>query len=152
MKAARLTRIIEYLSDYKDRSGFFQKACDLTKEKGGYLWTGIYFIFNDEIRRMVFSGEDDSITSFRFGDGNVGFCVKHGSMRSVPDIKLDKQFIPRFSDARSEIVVPIIEGNHVIGAIDCLSERANYFSGEDAEFLKKLAEMCLSASKHTLTL
>lgn len=152
MKTARLARIIEYLSGYKDKNGFFQKACDFAKERGGYLWMGIYFIFNGEIRRIAFSGQDDGIPSFEIGDGNVGVSVKHGGIRSVPDIKLDGQFIPRFSEARSELVVPIIEEGLVVGAVDCISERANYFSAEDTEFLKKLAEMCLSASKHTLTL
>ncbi|MBI5355367.1 MAG: GAF domain-containing protein [Candidatus Aenigmarchaeota archaeon] len=152
MKTARLARIIEYLSEYMDKHGFFQRACNLSKDKGGYLWIGVYFVFNNEIRRAAFSGDDDKIPSFEIGRGNVGFCVKHGAVRNVTDIKLDKQFIPRLPQARSELVVPIIESGVVRGAIDCFSERANYFSDEDVEFLKKLAEMCLFASKQTLTL
>ena len=149
-KEARLERIIEYLSDYTGKPVFFQKAVNFTKEKGGYVWVGVYFLFNNELRRTAFSGKDDNIEVFKMGEGNPGFAAKNGMLRLVQDIKLDKKFIPRFREAKSEASMPIIEDRKVIGVIDCISDRVNGFSDDDILFLKRLADLCRLASRSAL--
>ena len=57
----------------------------------------------------------------------------------VPDVTRDPKYVKVFSETRSELVMPIKIGVHVIGVIDVERDRLNAFSCKDRVLLQKVA-------------
>lgn len=75
-------------------------------------------------------------------DGNsmVGFAITNREARIALDIgeesiRFDNPLLP---DTRSEIALPLIVGDHVIGALDVQSKAASAFSPRDVEVLQNM--------------
>ncbi|MFM2146040.1 MAG: hypothetical protein RL732_876, partial [Bacteroidota bacterium] len=59
----------------------------------------------------------------------------------VPDVEKFPGHIACSSRSRSEIVVPLINTNGVVGVLDVDSEHLNSFDETDALYLKKITDL-----------
>ncbi len=73
------------------------------------------------------------------GQGICGFAAKTGETVIVPDVSRDPRYLMCFPSTRSEIVVPIMGENGVIGEIDIDSDKLAAFSKSDEKFLEAAA-------------
>ncbi len=66
--------------------------------------------------------------------------VKHGII--VNDVTLDDHFLPHplLPDTRSEMAVPLLVGNRVLGVLDVQSDKPNRFTDDDVQIKTVLAE------------
>jgi len=74
-----------------------------------------------------------------FGQGIVGAA---GAMRQtlvVPDVSQDPRYIATNPETRSEMAVPLIYRDRVIGVVDLESPRAGYFTEEHVRIFSTLA-------------
>ncbi len=108
-----------------------------------FFWVGFYMVKNDELVLGPFQGPI-ACTRVRKGKGVCGTAWEKNEVLIVPDVDQFPGHISCSSDSKSEIVVPIIKNNTVVGIIDVDSDQLNSFDLIDSQFLKRL---CSSISK-----
>lgn len=75
----------------------------------------------------------------RSGKGIVGHVIRTGETVIAPDVSRDPHYIAGRAQTRSEIAVPILSNDDVIGALNLESDRLGAFSPADAELLEAFA-------------
>ena len=75
----------------------------------------------------------------RSGKGIVGHVIHTGETVVAPDVSRDPYYIPGRTETRSEIAVPIVSNDEVIGALNLESDELDAFSLADAELLEAFA-------------
>jgi sigma-B regulation protein RsbU (phosphoserine phosphatase) len=71
----------------------------------------------------------------RIGEGIVGEAALRKRAVLVNDVSQAVNYVPANPEVRSELAVPLVVKNRVIGVIDIESEHANYFSPEQVRLL-----------------
>ncbi len=77
-------------------------------------------------------------TAVPFGHGIVGAAAAARQIVVVPDVSKDRRYIVVNPETRSEMAVPLIYHDHVIGVIDLESLRPNYFTDDHARVFSTL--------------
>ncbi len=75
----------------------------------------------------------------RSGKGIVGHVIRTGEMVLAPDVTLDPHYVCGRAATRSEIAVPVVSEDQVIGALNLESDRLSAFSLADGELLQFFA-------------
>lgn len=107
------------------------------KEQFGWLWIGFYLVKNDELVLGPFQGPV-ACTRIRKGRGVCGTGWQNGATLIVPDVEKFTGHIACSSLSKSEIVVPVIRNNEVIGVLDADSELSGHFDETDMEYLEEI--------------
>lgn len=84
-------------------------------------------------------------TSVPLGESISGTVARTGRPMVVPDVSREPLYFPIVKETRSEISVPMIAGDRVIGVINVESRERNAFSESDLRFLKTLAGQVVTA-------
>lgn len=95
-------------------------------------------ILNIEVAR----GFTDKIieeTKLKIGEGITGWVAKNGKPLLVNEVSKDKRYININSKIKSELAVPLILEDEVIGVINVDSEKINAFRTDHLNFLTTLA-------------
>lgn len=80
-----------------------------------------------------------------FGKGITGAAVQSREIVRVVDTLADSRYIASHPDIHSEIAVPLIVGDRVVGVMDLESERLGFFTEEHARLLSLLGPQIASA-------
>jgi len=107
------------------------------KEQFGWLWVGFYMVKNDELVLAPFQGPV-ACTRIRKGRGVCGTSWAEAKTLIVPDVEKFPGHIACSSLSRSEIVVPILRNNEVLGVLDVDSSALNEFDDTDRIYLEKI--------------
>ena len=83
------------------------------------------------------------------GPGLVPLAVRSGKIINMPDVASSPNYIPNWEAARSELVIPLILDQRVIGAIDLQSAELGAFSPDDKRLLSLFAERAVLALENT---
>lgn len=75
------------------------------------------------------------------GSGITGTVAQTRSPLIVDDLHTDPRYIPDLTKARSEICVPILYGDELLGVIDCEHPLPNRFGAAELEILISVAAM-----------
>lgn len=75
------------------------------------------------------------------GEGIVGAVAKSGKAEIVNDTSQDERYVIDIADCRSEITVPIILGDKVIGVIDSENENEGFFNAKQLQMLTNIASI-----------
>ena len=110
------------------------------KEQFGWFWTGFYIVKENELVAGPFQGPV-ACTRIRKGRGVCGAVWEKAQTIIVPDVEKFPGHIACSSLSRSEIVVPVIRNNEVVGVLDADSEAYNHFDTTDQEYLVKIIEL-----------
>ncbi|MDY7033939.1 MAG: GAF domain-containing protein [Thermodesulfobacteriota bacterium] len=78
-------------------------------------------------------------TKLKIGEGVTGWVAKEGKAILVPDVAKDGKYVNIDKDIRSELAVPLILEDEVIGVLNVDSRRISAFTHEDMELLSTLA-------------
>ena len=107
------------------------------KEQFGWLWVGFYLVKKDELVLGPFQGPV-ACTRIRKGRGVCGAAWLNAQTLIVPDVEKFAGHIACSSLSKSEIVVPIIRNNIVVGVLDVDSELLNLFDETDQQYLEEI--------------
>jgi L-methionine (R)-S-oxide reductase len=110
------------------------------KEQFDWLWVGFYLVKEDELVLGPFQGPV-ACTRIRKGRGVCGSSWATMQTLIVPDIEKFPGHIACSSLSRSEIVLPIIRNNKVIGVLDVDSEIPDKFDETDKRYLEEIISM-----------
>ena len=109
------------------------------KQTFGFFWVGFYLVKNEQLVLGPFQGSL-ACTRIRFGKGVCGTAWETKQTQLVPDVEAFPGHIACSSDSKSEIVVPLLRDNQVVGVLDVDSDVLNDFDETDAHYLQQLAE------------
>lgn len=109
------------------------------KQQFGWLWVGFYLVKDDELVLGPFQGPV-ACTRIKKGRGVCGTSWIEAKTFIVPDVEKFPGHIACSSLSRSEIVVPLVKDNSVIGVFDADSEFPAHFDETDKKFLEKIIE------------
>ena len=117
-------------------------ACaELYQRFDHYSWIGIYVIEGDELVLSAWAGEEETEhTTIKVGEGICGLAAATGRTEIVPDVSEREDFIACFPSTRSEIVVPIVGPDAVLGEIDIDSDELDAFDDRDRALLEDVAD------------
>ena len=110
------------------------------KEQFNWLWVGFYLVKNDELVLGPFQGPV-ACTRIKKGRGVCGTSWAKAQTLIVPDVEKFPGHIACSSLSRSEIVVPIIRNNKVIGVLDVDSIEPDQFDNIDQDYLEQIIEL-----------
>ena len=110
------------------------------KEQFNWLWVGFYLVKNDELVLGPFQGPV-ACTRIKKGKGVCGTSWAKSQTLIVPDVEKFPGHIACSSLSRSEIVVPIIRNNKVVGVIDVDSIEQDQYDNIDQDYLEQIVEL-----------
>ena len=109
-------------------------------------WVGFYFLrANDELVLGPFQGKVACVRIPK-GKGVCGAAVQRRSTVLVEDVHAFPGHIACDSASRSELVVPLIADDRVLGVIDLDSPSLARFTADDQAGIEKVASIFLAAS------
>ena len=103
-------------------------------------WAGFYLAKDNVLYLGPFQGEV-ACTKIPFGKGVCGTSALKKETIIVPDVNQFAGHIACSSKSKSEIVVPIIKDNKVLGVIDIDAPILNRFGLEEKELLENVANL-----------
>jgi L-methionine (R)-S-oxide reductase len=107
------------------------------KTQFNWFWVGFYLVKNNELVLAPFQGPI-ACTRIKKGKGVCGTSWQQQKTLIVPDVEKFVGHIACSSFSKSEIVVPIIRNNEVIGVLDVDSEMLNEFDEIDQKYLEQI--------------
>jgi L-methionine (R)-S-oxide reductase len=106
-----------------------------------YSWVGIYLLDGDELVLGPFLGKPSPHTRIPLGQGICGAAATEKATIIVDDVNADARYLACSIETKSEIVVPIMDGERVLGEIDIDSDRPAAFGPADRELLESVAAL-----------
>lgn len=105
-------------------------------------WCGFY-LCDDKTSSMYLGPFQGPVACMLipYSKGVCGTSVRTKKAIVVENVHEFKDHIACYSKTNSEIVVPIIKNNQVLGVIDLDSEKYSNYSLEDKEILEEVAEI-----------
>lgn len=130
-----------------DASGIYvlNRSVPVPWESRGYLIAGMATTGFDELPR-----EEDPM--LREGKGVIGRVIATGKTLIIDDVHLDPDYVEARRATRSEIAIPIVSNNQVIGAFNLESDRRAAFSAADAALLEFFATVAALSIEKALLL
>lgn len=111
--------------------------CGALKEQFGWLWIGFYLVKHEELVLGPFQGPV-ACTRISKGRGVCGAAWQQAQTLIVPDVEKFPGHIACSSLSKSEIVIPIIRNNKVMGVLDLDSVSLNEFDETDMKYLEEI--------------
>lgn len=108
-------------------------------------WAGFYFLQQGELVLGPFQGKVACVR-IALGQGVCGSAAERRETLVVKDVHLFPGHIACDSASNSEIVIPLLDAQHIWGVLDLDSPRLNRFDRDDAEGLQQIAQTFLHAS------
>ena len=128
------------ISGETDEIAVLANTCAALREAFGFFWIGFYLVKNDQLVLGPFQG-DVACYRIRKGRGVCGTAWAEARTQVVPDVEQFPGHIACSSLSKSEIVVPVIANDEVIGVLDIDSDELATFDETDRIYLEKLVDV-----------
>ena len=127
------------ISGETDEIAVLANTCAAIREAFGFFWIGFYMVKNGELVLGPFQG-DVACYRIRKGRGVCGTAWAEARTQVVPDVEQFPGHIACSSLSKSEIVVPIFQGDEVVGVLDIDSDQLATFDETDRIYLEQMIE------------
>ena len=107
-------------------------------------WVGFYFFDGTELVVGPFQGHPACVR-IALGRGVCGTAAQTRETQRVPDVDAFPGHIPCDSASRSELVVPLFQGERLVGVFDLDSPRLDRFDEDDQRGLEAIAQAFLDS-------
>ena len=111
----------------------------------GLNWLGFYLLRGTELVLGPFQGKVACVR-IAVGRGVCGTAARERKTIVVPDVHAFPGHIACDAASRSEIVVPLLRGERLLGVLDADSPHENRFDADDAEGLETAARLLVDRS------
>jgi phosphoserine phosphatase RsbU/P len=144
-----LMRLANALNTTLDLQTLMHRTADLVRAVIDYKIFAILLLnerTNDlRMRFQIGHSPEAERLRIRVGKGVVGRAAEHRESILLQDVRLEENYISANPDVRSELAVPLIVKNRVIGVIDLQSEQVGYFQTEHLRLLELTASRVAQA-------
>lgn len=137
------------MSAILDLDELLTRLAHLVKRLIDYRTFGIA-LWNDEIEQLemkiaISYGDALALAPVKLGEGLMGYAALHKEAVLVPDVSKDSRYINAVSDVRSELVIPLLLKDRLLGVFDLESPELDAFSKKHVELLTLLASQAAVA-------
>lgn len=131
----------QYLATSRSEDQILEMAMVISHDILGYDHAIIRFAEKNLLisRKWVGFPRDSADIKIKIGEGISGAVAQTGKSILVADTTGEPRFITGVVDCRSELCVPIVYDDKVIGIINVESNQRSFFNDEDIRFLETLA-------------
>ena len=133
--------VVQLLSLLKDEHDFIANAANFSSLLFNSLpnvnWAGFYFLQDDELVLGPFQG-NPACVRIPMGKGVCGVAAQQCETIIVPNVHEFPGHIACDVTSNSEIVVPLFDGERLLGVLDLDSQAIGRFDDQDAEGLNEL--------------
>ena len=123
-----------------DRIAKMANVAALLHQEMGFWWTGFYRVEGQELVLGPFQGPV-ACTRIPFGRGVCGTAWRERKTVVVPDVEQFPGHIACSSESRSEIVVPVWQGDEIVAVLDIDSRELGTFDETDRHYLEQIAAL-----------
>jgi GAF domain-containing protein len=115
-------------------------ACLLSQAFDDFFWTGFYLVDPDKREELVVGPYQGTLGCLRipFGRGVCGTAAAERKTQIIDDVHAFPGHIACDAASQSEIVVPVFDGDALLGVLDVDSTRIGSFDQNDAEALERI--------------
>jgi L-methionine (R)-S-oxide reductase len=132
--------VVVLMGDDGTRQGKAKAVAELIRSAGSYQWVGLYDVGDQQISAIAWTGSvAPAFATFPLSQGPSGDAVRTCVPVIVGDASTDAGHLTAFPSTKSEIIVPVLVGETVLGTIDVESDLVNAFSRQDVRFLQDCA-------------
>jgi diguanylate cyclase (GGDEF)-like protein len=85
--------------------------------------------------RSVSTSSSGKLKPVRIGEGLIGTAAKAKRPIYSRDVSQDLRYICSFPSTRSELAIPLMLRDEVVGVLDCQSDRLSFFDNETTDLL-----------------
>ena len=137
---ALLPQIKAVIEDESDLIANMANVAAMLHETFGFWWTGFYRVVGEELVLGPFQGPM-ACTRIKKGRGVCGTAWQQEETQVVSDVDKFPGHIACSSLSRSEIVVPVKQGEDIIAVLDIDSAELNTFDHTDRHYLEEIVSM-----------
>jgi len=148
-KAERLERVFECIEkkilghSLEEKLTIASRVLD--KYVDYYNWTGFYLVEKDSLVLGPYVGEPTEHVKIDFGSGICGQAAETKRVFLVPDVSKESNYLSCSARTKSEIVLPLLAGETILGELDIDSHFQNSFDDLDREFLEKTCRLLIES-------
>src|ERR671919_1431070 len=137
MRHAEVLRAVEAeIAAHDDARAMMERVVEVLKQQvRDYTWVGIYLLEGNELVLGPYRGKPSPHTRIPLGRGICGAAATGKATIIVDDVNADPRYLACSIETKSEIVVPIMHGQDVIGEIDIDSDRPAAFGERDTRLV-----------------
>lgn len=103
-----------------------------------------------EVVSIGITSENQNRLTMKIGEGITGWVAKTGKSMLINDVTKDSHYVPLLPDTRSELAVPIISRDRVIGVFNVESNRLNAYTDDDLALLEMFASQAAVSLERAL--
>jgi putative methionine-R-sulfoxide reductase with GAF domain len=133
-------RIRDLIGTDSPRSVTAQRVADAVRAATGHRWVGVYAVEDDEVVNLAWSGPGPPAhPRFAIGSGLTGAAIEARASIVSNDVATDSRYLRTLDTTGSEIIVPVIADDRVVGTLDVESARTGTFREQDRRTLERIA-------------
>jgi GAF domain-containing protein len=139
-----INQIMRISKSATNRNDKLIKICKLLYDNIEYYdWVGIYFASSqgNELTLGPYIGEDTEHKIIPFGQGICGQAAQTKETFLVQDVSKETNYLSCSPNVKSEIVVPIMKQDTIMGELDIDSHQINPFTEDDKLFLESVCNI-----------
>ncbi|MDH4157153.1 MAG: GAF domain-containing protein [candidate division Zixibacteria bacterium] len=136
------------IADKSDEKEIFQAAVELIDGfNEDFNWTGFYVRKGRLLEVGPYIGPETPHKTIELNRGICGAAAVTGRTIIVDDVNSDARFLACSITTKSEIVVPLMDGDNCLGEIDIDSDKPGRFTTQDKAMLEAIAETVVTRLK-----
>lgn len=116
----------------------------------------VLYLFDEDLQeltqRAAWGEKLDPVTreivsplKLRMGQGIVGWVAASRVVEIIDDVTVDRRYIPDLKPGGSELTVPILHQDRLLGVLDAECHRARAFGADEAFITTRIADFCAPA-------
>jgi len=143
-EATALYKVSNQLMRTLNLDQVLEKVLDILQKFFGYLDCAILLVDEEagELEVKAARGYPQEAVGkarLKIGqEGIIGWVAAHKTLLNVPDVTQDSRYVGR-KETRSEMAVPMIAGDKIIGVLDVQRPEVNAFNDDDLRVLSSVA-------------
>lgn len=155
---ALVSEVSRSVTSTLDLSEFMRDAANLIHEKFGYPYVSLFTVHPN--RRLIMyeagSGKrSKNLEGFSIplesSEGIMPWVARHGQTALVNDVSKDDRYVPSPlppKNTKSELCVPLIYNERVVGLLDIQSDVVNAFTDDDQQMFEAVADTMAAAIRN----
>jgi L-methionine (R)-S-oxide reductase len=118
-----------------------QQVADLVRGATGRRWVGVYEVTTSEVVNLAWSGpEPPAHVRFPAEQGLTGAAIGARETVVSNDVARDPRYLTALASTGSEMIVPVVVGDRVVGTLDVEDESTDAFGDDDRRLLERVAD------------
>jgi len=143
-----IEKIKSSIEGIKNKTEILQKTVELIDSfSPDFNWTGFYLLKDNILEVGPYIGPETPHKKIELNQGICGAAASRKKSIIVDDVNDDPRFLACSITTRSEIVVPLMDGEICLGEIDIDSNKPNNFTDEDRLMLEEIASLIVNNLK-----